>query len=109
MADRPGLVSPLHVVVLMPVHDDAVSASELLRRFDHAVFARNYAITVLVVDDGSAQEIRSADFPFRFRAFQNVTILRLRRNLGHQRAIAVGLAYIEKRMTCDAVLVMDGD
>ncbi len=36
-------------------------------------------------------------------------ILRLRRNLGHQRAIAIGLTHIEQSCPCDAVLVMDGD
>ena len=36
-------------------------------------------------------------------------MLRLRRNLGHQRAIAVGLAYVEDRFKHDAVVVMDSD
>ncbi|MGH9597486.1 MAG: glycosyltransferase, partial [Edaphobacter sp.] len=40
---------------------------------------------------------------------QAVRILRLRRNLGHQRAIAIGLAYIQKNISFDAVLVMDSD
>ena len=38
-----------------------------------------------------------------------IDVLRLRRNLGHQRAIAVGLAYIEDCLPPDAVVVMDGD
>ena len=38
-------------------------------------------------------------------------MLRLRRNLGHQRAIAIGLTYIQAQMTTayEAVVVMDGD
>ena len=36
-------------------------------------------------------------------------MLRLRRNLGHQRAIAVGLAYVEDCLQADAVVIMDGD
>lgn len=35
--------------------------------------------------------------------------MHLRRNLGHQRAIAIGLVHVHKAVSCDAVLVMDGD
>ena len=35
--------------------------------------------------------------------------LRLRRNLGHQRAIAIGLAHVQQATGCDAVVVMDSD
>jgi polyisoprenyl-phosphate glycosyltransferase len=62
-----------------------------------------------MVDDGSIEKFDAAHFPSRFEAIGSIRILRLRRNLGHQRAIAVGLAYIEKTIACDAVLVMDGD
>jgi hypothetical protein len=44
-----------------------------------------------------------------FKAITKVEILELRRNLGHQRAIAIGLAYIHANEPCQAVLVMDGD
>ena len=40
---------------------------------------------------------------------RSIRILRLRRNLGHQRAIAIGLVHVEKAIAADAVLVMDGD
>jgi polyisoprenyl-phosphate glycosyltransferase len=35
--------------------------------------------------------------------------LRLRRNLGHQRAIAIGLSFIHAERQCDAVVIMDAD
>jgi glycosyltransferase involved in cell wall biosynthesis len=35
--------------------------------------------------------------------------LSLRRNLGHQRAIAIGLSYIQQNLKGDAVIVMDAD
>jgi len=63
----------------------------------------------LLVDDGSLQGCRSEDFESDFAAVQTIRILRLRRNLGHQRAIAIGLAHIERTIACDAVLVMDAD
>lgn len=40
---------------------------------------------------------------------KKVSILELRRNLGHQRAIAIGLSYVEESISTQAVVVMDGD
>jgi hypothetical protein len=44
-----------------------------------------------------------------FTALIHVDVLELRRNLGHQRAIAVGLAYVEANESCASLVVMDGD
>ena len=64
---------------------------------------------VLVVDDGSIRE-RGDGAPWGpLEAIERMEVLTLRRNLGHQRAIAIGLAYIEARLEPEAVVVMDGD
>lgn len=109
MADASPQTSPLRVVFLIPLRDDWASAAELIRRLDQALSLEPYLVDILLVDDGSIQDFRSADFPSRFAAIRSIRVLRLRRNLGHQRAIAIGLAHIEKAIACDAILVMDGD
>jgi hypothetical protein len=38
-----------------------------------------------------------------------IHILHLHHNIGHQKAIATGLAHIHHHMPCDHVLIMDGD
>ena len=43
------------------------------------------------------------------KAIARVDVLRLRRNVGHQRAIAIGLAFIHAHRPCRAVVVMDAD
>lgn len=101
--------SPLHVVVLIPVRDDSVSAAELIRRLDAAISSLPFVVEVLLVDDGSIEELGAAQFASRLTTIRGIRILHLRRNLGHQRAIAIGLVHIEKNLPCDAVLVMDGD
>jgi hypothetical protein len=101
--------SPLHVVVLIPLRDDWLSAAELLRQLDRSLSTQPYRVEILLVDDASRQEATPFDFPDQFSAIQRIRILRLRRNLGHQRAIAIGLVHIEESIPCDAVLVMDGD
>jgi len=64
---------------------------------------------VLLVDDGSNQPCNPSDFQFQFAAVRSIQVLRLRRNLSHQRAIAIGLVYIAQFISCDAVVVMDAD
>jgi polyisoprenyl-phosphate glycosyltransferase len=100
---------PLSLVVMMPVLDDWLSAAELLRRLDKAVAASGYIATILLVDDGSTEQCDYGDFQSDFAVIRRIQLLRLRRNLGVQRAIAIGLAHIQKSLSCDAVLVMDAD
>ena len=79
----------------------------MIAHLDRVVASRGYQVQVVLVDDGSS-EPQPRERPAT-HAITAVTILPLRRNLGHQRAIAIGLAYVEGSMTCDAVVVMDGD
>jgi polyisoprenyl-phosphate glycosyltransferase len=61
------------------------------------------------VDDGSIQSCPAEQFRSQYAVLRSIQVLRLRRNLGHQRSIAIGLVHLRKTMSCDAVLVMDGD
>ena len=96
------------VVVLLPVFNDWQALSLLLPRVASYLAAATSQFGILIVDDrstvdpGSLQEhtARGADW---------VRVLRLRRNLGHQRAFAVALSYIDEHVPCDAVIVMDAD
>lgn len=60
--------------------------------------------SLLVVNDGSAEKI-----PISKPSLFSIEILNLQRNIGHQKAIAVGLAYIRENINCDKVVVMDAD
>lgn len=62
-----------------------------------------------MVDDASTEPGSREALSGPFRSIRNISLLTLRRNLGHQRAIAVGLAYAEKHQQSDVVVVMDAD
>jgi polyisoprenyl-phosphate glycosyltransferase len=109
MVSSTKLASPLHVVVLMPLRDDWASAAELIRRLDQSISSYACTIEIFLVDDGSLQRCDRDDSQSHFSVVRAIRILRLRRNLGHQRAIAIGLAHIQTTTSCDAVLVMDSD
>lgn len=93
------------VVILTPVFNDGESLNILLHEL--AVSLKVFGdskFSVLVVDDGSSDNLNiKAPSPF------SLQILHLQRNIGHQKAIAIGLAYIKENLPCDKVLVMDSD
>ncbi|MEI2739522.1 MAG: glycosyltransferase family 2 protein [Chitinophagaceae bacterium] len=93
------------VVILTPVYNDGESLNILLTEL--SVSLKGFSDTkfsVLVVDDGSSEKLK-INVPPAF----SLQILHLQRNIGHQKAIAIGLAYIKENLSCDKVLVMDSD
>jgi hypothetical protein len=93
----------------MPIRDDWASASRLLVLLDEAICVHACTVDVLLVDDGSIESCPGEQFRSKYAVLRSIQVLRLRRNLGHQRSIAIGLVHIKRAMPCDAVLVMDGD
>jgi hypothetical protein len=97
------------LVILIPVFNDWQAVGLLLRKLDGVLEAHHLAANVLLIDDASS-EPAGPDFPGGpFKAVARTEVLELRRNLGHQRAIAIGLAHIYEHKRCEAVLIMDGD
>src|SRR5262245_43276470 len=97
--------------ILVPVLDDWESLGHLIEEIDRATLAFDHALELIVVDDGSsAPPPRYAWLPGAGESrVERIDILRLALNLGHQRAVAVGLAALAKRTDLDGVIVMDGD
>jgi len=93
----------------MPLRDDWASVAELICRLDRTLAGYPGFFQILVVDDGSIKKAGPGTFGASYSTVRCIRVLRLRRNLGHQRAIAIGLAHLESTTPCDAVLVMDAD
>jgi glycosyltransferase involved in cell wall biosynthesis len=94
------------ITFCIPVYDDDRSLGMLLPMIGQAAIHLTIRATVFVVDDGSSEALA---LPAPPPGIDSVTVIGLRRNLGHQRAIAVGLAAIAAETPTDAVVVMDGD
>lgn len=92
-------------IVLMPVFEDRLSASALLR--DLARLDVPGGLMVVVVEDGSRRD------PMRVSDLRDAEIageiVYLARNMGHQRAIATGLTHIAHNHPGAPVVVMDAD
>ena len=94
---------------MIPVFEDWEALGALLGKLDQVVDAQSFSLKVLLVDDGSATPLPEKLRSTPCSAIREVKVLSLRRNLGHQRAICVALAYAEEQDDSDAILVMDGD
>lgn len=97
------------LIILMPLYNDWGALSILLPTLERELNVHGLRAEVLMVDDGSTLPVPPMLGENSYTAIQSVDILSLRRNLGHQRAIAVGLSYIEANRPCHAVVVMDCD
>jgi glycosyltransferase involved in cell wall biosynthesis len=94
--------------VLAPIFDDWESATRLLWDLDRVASAMG-RVEVVLVDDGSS-EPQPTDFAAGpFLHLIGVKIIHLARNLGHQRALAVGLVWAAQNTDPAYVIVMDGD
>jgi glycosyltransferase involved in cell wall biosynthesis len=81
----------------------------LLGQLDAALDQQSVTTRLVFVDDCSLTPAPVELVPSNLRNVSGIETLRLRRNLGHQRAIAIGLCFIHAERPCDAVLVMDAD
>jgi polyisoprenyl-phosphate glycosyltransferase len=96
------------IVILIPTFNDWDSAGLLLQSLNRVSREHSLDAEVLLLDDGSTDEL-PLSFATDCGALRAISVLHLRRNLGHQRAIATGLVYVYQHLPCDAVVVMDGD
>ena len=99
----------MRVAIVLPIFNDWVSFGLLLKNLGEQQFARHYRISVRAIDDGSSDAQVACDFSGRLGMIEELKIIRLGSNLGHQRSIAVGLVDAFKSSTFDAVVVMDSD
>jgi glycosyltransferase involved in cell wall biosynthesis len=99
---------PFRLVVVSPVYQDAEAAAQLIRELAYQFTDSGVELRILLVDDGSRTPLVD-ELVLKESVHVTVEVLLLRRNVGHQRAIALGVAYVHDQMPCDALLVMDAD
>jgi len=99
----------LNLVILLPVYNDWECAAILVRKLDSVLPNGDFRAQVIFLDDCSSSPLPRDWVKDELKNLFSVESVRLRRNLGHQRAIAIGLSFIHRERPCDAVLVMDAD
>ncbi len=97
------------LVVLMPVFNDWESVALLIPRLEATLRQCAPESRLVLVDDASTEPPPNQLTDAQLENIRSIEIVRLARNLGHQRAIAIGLAHVQQTMPCRAVVVMDAD
>ena len=85
-------VAVTRIALVIPVFNDWQSVGELLLAIDGLPGLGDVALHAILVNDGSDQPQQIAFDPRRCLRVRQLEVLNLVCNLGHQRAIAVGLA-----------------
>jgi glycosyltransferase involved in cell wall biosynthesis len=99
------MTAPLRVAltVVIPVYNDWESVTQVVARLRTALADHVSDLHIVLIDDGGEQP------PPPELLADGLSIIKLRRNLGHQRALCVGLCWVREHLRPEAVLVMDGD
>ncbi|CAN5672908.1 glycosyltransferase family 2 protein [soil metagenome] len=96
--------------IVTPVYNDWVSLGLLLRDLDEVVATLPFLVDITAVDDGSTESYQSIlNAVAGLKHLGDVEIVHLSVNVGHQRAIAVGLCLAVQDDDADATLIMDAD
>jgi glycosyltransferase involved in cell wall biosynthesis len=96
------------IAIVLPVYNDWESLAILAGELGSIIDPNLFDVEIFAIDDGSegdgddilAARLHNGRVPLK--------VVRLTCNLGHQRAIAVGVALVEE-LGHDAVIVMDSD
>lgn len=95
-----------NIICLIPIYNDWESFLILVRTIEktYCIEQKKYLIQIVAINDGSIDENEN------FKSEIEIEIVTLKVNVGHQRAIAVGLQYInDSKSDFDYVVVLDSD
>ncbi len=96
--------------VVTPVFNDWACFIRLVQELDGACESLACRVSVLAIDDGSTDAApRNLQAAGPLTSLNKVEIVSLAMNVGHQRAIAVGLAIAADDGETDAIVIMDAD
>ena len=98
------------VHVLLPVFNDWRSVNEVLVEIDREIAGVGASCSVTIVDDGSTDLAHREEIAgLSLERIDEVNEVRLIRNMGNQKALAVGIAYVGSECAADYLVVMDSD
>ncbi len=109
-ATRSEAPKGMKILVLVPVFNDWASLDVLVDRLDGVAGKMSERLSLVIVNDGSVEEPPFDESRFsRSVNIEDVEVINLACNLGHQRALAIGLSHVSDSWECGAVVVMDAD
>ncbi|HEX2533099.1 MAG TPA: glycosyltransferase [Chitinophagaceae bacterium] len=93
------------LIVLIPVYNDWSALEQLLPPLYRMIRTDpEQGVELVLVNDGSPVAPEGSLYREK-----NTTLLHLTHNIGHQKALAIGLSYIHHHLPGDRVLILDAD
>jgi hypothetical protein len=95
------------IVIVTPVFNDWQSFQILVDELNKLQATSHFSLErIIAVNDGSSEHFNEVEISSEIP----ITVLNLNNNMGHQRAISIGLCYVEDQVkNIDHVVVMDCD
>ena len=93
--------------IVIPVYNDWKSLNKLLIKLDDNLKKKFSKIEILIINDNSTDKLKLSSH--KFSCLKKINILTLSKNVGSQRAIAIGLLYLKKIKGDFIITVMDSD
>jgi glycosyltransferase involved in cell wall biosynthesis len=97
------------IAVVIPVFNDWEAFAQLLAQLGEQAELEKNDLYVFAIDDGSSELADMAALSVSKGTLSDLRVIHLACNLGHQRAIAVGMVAVNKAGDMDATVVMDSD
>jgi hypothetical protein len=95
------------LIILIPLYNDWRSLNLLIKKINLELNKKNLNSEILVVNDNSS--LKDNFFKKKLPRIKKITVLNLKMNVGSQRAINIGLHYINKMKKKYIVTIIDSD
>ncbi|MEM1401350.1 MAG: glycosyltransferase, partial [Pseudomonadota bacterium] len=98
------------LAIITPVYNDWDAFRQLASAIDTNVAPLDVSATIIAVDDGSVEPCPDLGPVLTdCESVKAIEVVHLVRNMGHQKAIAIGLSHVHDDVPYDGVLVLDAD
>jgi polyisoprenyl-phosphate glycosyltransferase len=95
------------IAIVIPIFDDEPSLRKLMEHVQDVMLRAGLSAHLVIVDDGSSRPVDAESL--RACVAFPLHVIYLRRNVGHQRAIAIGLSHVVATELAATMVVMDAD
>lgn len=95
-----------NIIFLLPVYNDWKSLKIVLEKINKKVKKLNKKVFILIVNDFSKNNFIKVK---HFKFINQIKILNLKKNLGSQKAISIGLKYLQQNKKNSIITILDSD
>ena len=97
------------IYIILPTYNDWKSLYKVLKILDSSLKKQKKEIYIIIVNDGSFSKFKKIK---RFPNFKKITVLNLKKNIGSQKAIFIGLKFIQNKIKSSnnsIISILDSD